>query len=608
MLKNKTIQIKLFTSYSILIIAIIVIFISVFYFYTSSALKNRASESLQHTCNYISAQLDEEIENMDRAAKQIIFSNSIKEDFFRYCSVSDNTELLLVQRELFKSLYSTLGPSVPPIRQINLFNLEGDFIGIGNSSSTNKISAEKIGSVKWINDTLEKNGRFHITASHKDDWSDSGADVISLSRTFADTPTLSKKGIVEVQQYSNVIPRAISSVLGRYTETKKVYVFDLKGAVIYSSETTAGLSPGFYWNSIQERDNAANTFILDNPSIDGKEIMAYKLSDYSGLTVALIESQKSLLAPVVAFRNITVLAGIGILLITLLVSFLVAKGLTVPIKQIHKSIRSLSLEALSPSSQQSLSGGYNELEELNIAFRDMCSRLESSLAEVVSSRSHEIQARMLALQSKMNPHFLYNTIATISSLAEKKGQDDIVQICQDLSSMLRYILSDTSKLVRMEEEINYTLCYLNLMCKRYKNHLQYEIDIQEEMKDIKIPKLIIQPIVENCIKYGIDVVPPWKISIKGELHNDVWEVSIRDNGQGFKPERLLEIKRKLSEVNTDSNISGASLEGIGLVNIYTRLKLLYGRKTIFEPDNLPEGGALVKLGGSVEKEEACSEA
>ena len=599
---KKTIQLKLFTSYSLLIIAIIIIFISIFYVYTSSALKSKASESIQQASNYISAQVDEELENMDRAARQVVFSNSVKEDFFSYCSTTDNVALFLIQRELFGSLYSIFGSSVPPIRQMNLFNLNGDFIGVGTSSSAKKVSIDKISSISWVDSTLNQNGRLYITAPHKDDWSDSGDNVISLLRTFTDTLTLSKKVIVEVQQYAHVIPRAISSVMGNYEGTKKVYVFDSKGNTVYSSTASDNSLPLLYWNAIQGSNKKADTFMLDNPMVTDKEIMAYTVSDYSGWSVAVVESQNSLLKPVVFFGNITILAGIGILLLTLLVSFLVARGLTIPIKQIHRSIRSLDLEVLAPPARHSLSGGFNELEELNIAFRDMCSRLESSLAEVVSSRSHEIQARMLALQSKMNPHFLYNTITTISALAEKTDQCDIVQICQDLSSMLRYILSDTSKQVSLEEEINYTICYLNLMCKRYKDHLQYEIDIPEDMKSIKIPKLIVQPLVENCIKYGIDVRPPWKINVKGRLLNDIWELSVYDNGQGFQSEKLLEIDSKLNDFSINDGITNASLEGIGLVNIYTRLKLLYGDKTIFEISNLAEGGAMVKLGGATQKE------
>ncbi|MGI6778555.1 MAG: sensor histidine kinase [Acetivibrionales bacterium] len=603
MFKIRTIRSKLFIIYSLLILAIIITFITAFYIYASTVLKDGASESIQQASKYVCAQIDEEIKNMDRAAKQVIFSNSIKEDFFRYCSATENDVLLPIQRDLYRSLYSILGPSVPPIRQINIFNLDGCFIGIGNSSSTQKVSAEKINNISWIKNTIKNNGKFYVSSPHIDDWGDFSENVISLSRTFADTLTLSEIGIVEVQQHYSAVPRAVNSVVSQGHKSKRVFIYDAYGTVIYPLEPATNNSAGLYWDIIQSSAEAFNTFTFSNPITQDKEIIVYTTSDYSGWIIAVVEPQSSLLSPVTSFRNILFLAGIAIILMTLLVSFFVAQGLSIPIKRIHQSIKSLNLETLAASQQDNLTIGLNELEELNIAFRDMRNRLEKSLAEAVSSRSHEIQARMLALQSKMNPHFLYNTIATISIMAEKNGQEDIVQICQDLSGMLRYILSETSEPVRLIDEITYTKYYLSLMSKRYKDNLQYFIDIQEEMKDIKVPKLIIQPLVENWIKYGIDVTPPWKINIKGRLCNNIWEVCVFDNGKGFSHEKLSIIRQKLSNINTDESLNSSNLKGIGLINIYARLKLLYGDNVIFDIYNLPDSGAVVRLGGIARKEE-----
>ena len=598
-MRIRTIRIKLFYSYSILIIAITLVFVLSFYIYTSRILENRASESIHQVSGYISSQLDSIIENMDRMSMEVVFSDSIQENFFKDLSGSDDTTLFYNQRELNKILYSILGPWIPPARQINLFNFEGRFIGIGSSSKMCTFPVEKIRQTTWVKNVISKNGEKYITPPHKDDWANHEVTIVSLSRLFSNTISISSNAVVEVQQNYSVISDTISKAVGNNIAEKKVYVFDSDGSIIYPYEKSNKDEASFYWENIQDPKVDAITHLITNPNITGKEMLTYTCSEYTGWTTALVESERTVLSPVIAFRNLISLAGVGLLLVTLIISFFVAKSLTTPIKLIYHSIQDLSFETLSPATKIKLHSGLNELEELSMEFQNMCSRLKNSLAEVVSARSYEIQARMLALQSKMNPHFLYNTLMTICIMAEQKGDTDVVEICEDLSKMLRYILSETPMSVTIGEEVNYTMSYLKLMGKRYKDHLGYTFDIPDLMTDIKVPKMILQPLVENCMKYGINVPPPWEIHLNGKCYGNKWEISVHDNGSGFDEDRLIFLKKRLANVATDNNISDTNLDGIGLVNIYKRLKLLYGDQVIFELSNHPTVGALVTIGGMI---------
>ena len=138
--------------------------------------------------------------------------------------------------------------------------------------------------------------------------------------------------------------------------------------------------------------------------------------------------------------------------VTLMVSYLIAQKVTVPIRRLYMSIKNLNLDTLGEHQDETLHSSLNELEVLNHSFLEMKDRLEQSLEETISSKSHEIQAKMLALQSQMNPHFLYNTLTTISIMAENGGNTDITEVCDSLSSMLRYISGDEPGLVTIQEE------------------------------------------------------------------------------------------------------------------------------------------------------------
>jgi two-component system, sensor histidine kinase YesM len=228
----------------------------------------------------------------------------------------------------------------------------------------------------------------------------------------------------------------------------------------------------------------------------------------------------------------------------------------------------------------------------------MRQRLKNSLEETVISRSHEVHSLMLSLQSQMNPHFLYNTISVISVMAEEDGKVNIVKACEDLSNMLRYISSESSEPVLLSLELEHTLSFMNLMKLRYADDLSFSLNIPENMHTIKIPKLVIQPLVENCTKYAINVDPPWKTEITGIVSSNQWEIIVQDNGTGFNEAWLDSVKKRFELINI-YNMPELKLNGMGLANIFIRLKLLYGKDAIFELYNHPDGGAIVKIGGTI---------
>ena len=139
------------------------------------------------------------------------------------------------------------------------------------------------------------------------------------------------------------------------------------------------------------------------------------------------------------------------------------------------------------------------------------------------------------------------------------------------------------------------------MKMRYEDDLIYHINIPEEMKDIRIPKLCLQLIVENSIKYATkNVRAPWIISIDGRMTGIYWEITVKDNGPGFLEDDLKEINDKIAYINQTDLLPGLEINGMGLMNIYIRFKTLYHGKHIFRVSNYAEGGALVTIGGELD--------
>lgn len=601
MFRIRTIRMKLFFTYSLFIIISISLFAGYFYYYTANDLKKRAYESISQSATYVSTQLDTEFRNLDFTAVKVIFSETIKDVFFNRVNLSDRSALFADQRKINESVYSIMGP-LPLDWQINLFDFQGKFIGVGNYSLGTFFPKKHMEDIEWAKSTMQLDGERYISPPHMDNWSKPDKLVISVARKFYWDLGSQKSGVVEVQQeYAlmvKLIEKLISHSSNNQLQNKNLYILNERGEIIYPNDAGLSKSAYFYWSKIKDKPSQSKMPVYYNPIADENEIVAYSYSDYTNWSVIAVQSETLLLKPVRNFRNTMLVALIGILLITLAVSFFVAKSMTSPIKQMHRSIRALNVENLIPTSLKETNQGLNELEVLNNSFRRMCLRLQESIDETILSKSQEMQARMVALQSQMNPHFLNNTITAISIMAEEQGQEAIVKVCRHLSGMLRYILSNSHHKVTIADEIGYAQSYLSLLKVRYVEFLEYDIQVPPEMEQILIPKLVIQPIIENWIKYGIDVKPPWFIRIEGAVSEGQWSIRITDNGTGFSEEML----RDWKDGNDKRSISIEAERkngGLGLRNIDERLHLLYGDHAIFEIYNEQSGGASVRIGGQI---------
>lgn len=581
----RSIRSQLFLCYASIILFTVVGIALAFYFYTADILERRAAESLQAISSSISLSLDSEIKRMDEESRRIISSEGVKEAFFQ----SDPSDFNKPQfrTDLFHLLFS----SYPTMNyQVNLFGTENTLIQYGRIFDITTQDYREIYPEDWFEDCLALEGQKQVTGIHRNH---AGYQVISLSRAFSEsffnTPYNS---VIEVQQYYQIFENMILDALS--SSSIQAYVFDESGELIYPLEPENPDSVSLYQQLISQEKNTSGTLSLKQQE---KEILSFSKSGITNWTVAVCESERSLLDSVTRFRNQMILIGIGVLLITLIVTFLIARHLTIPIKKIRDSIAHLNLVALSEQPILDDKPHSSELELLYSSYFEMVERLEHSLDDIVSIRSHEIQAQMLALQAQMNPHFLYNTVTTISILADNNHQPEIVKMCESLTAMLRYIVNGSTKPVTMSAELDYLNQYLVLMKCRYPEQLQISIQVMDDMLDIYVPKLVIQPIIENCFKYAFDIRPPWKVVIKGWVDNGRWRLSVSDNGVGFSRETLDWLEQKISEESIQFVQKGS--DRTGLLNIFYRLKILYQDEAVFRIENLPERGSIVTIGGLI---------
>ena len=209
-----------------------------------------------------------------------------------------------------------------------------------------------------------------------------------------------------------------------------------------------------------------------------------------------------------------------------------------------------------------------EIEELDEGINKMARKISALLENVRQEKEMQHLTELQLIQAQVNPHFLYNTLDTIGWLIEGGMTDDAVEMISSLSIFFRTSLSKGNDIIPLSEEERHTLSYLEIQQYRYRDILEFEINIPKELSGIPVPKLSIQPLAENALYHGIkNRRGKGKILIEGREEEDALVLTVSDNGQGMTPERLHEVQEA---------IRIGERAGFGLAAVAERIALYYG--------------------------------
>jgi len=235
-----------------------------------------------------------------------------------------------------------------------------------------------------------------------------------------------------------------------------------------------------------------------------------------------------------------------------------------------------------------------EIKSLAQHYNQMVKRVLSLMDEIEKNQKYLRTYEIKALHSQINPHFLYNTLDTIIWMAEFEETDSVIEITKSLASFFRLSLSKGRDVVRLKDELNHVKEYLSIQKQRYSDKLDYVINVNEEVNNYQVPKIILQPIVENAIYYGIKEQTDLG-TVKIEVFNKdkFILIEISDNGRGITADKLIEINEKL-KYGTLSYIESDG-SGIGITNVAKRLKLFYDHEDLLRIDSEFNKGTKVTI-------------
>lgn len=304
----------------------------------------------------------------------------------------------------------------------------------------------------------------------------------------------------------------------------------------------------------------------------------YNLSAYALMPQSLLrENQRTLT------RNLMVIALVVIVL-AVLISVFLSRTLTKPLEQMTETM-------------QKIKGGdtrlritnckEDELGELGRSFNEMLDQIETLIGREYEAQIQLNQAEYNALQAQINPHFLYNTLETMGSIADIRGCPEVSALCQSLSNIFRYSLDMKNPFSTVAGEIVHLKNYIYVMNVRMQENVEYIFDVEDSVLKDTMPRISIQPLVENALTHGLrSSRRQKKIVITAGREGENLLITVEDNGVGIPEEEQRELLSPDRKHHTKS---------IGLNNIHSRMKILYGESYGVEIESRPGEGTKVSL-------------
>ncbi|MCL6459137.1 MAG: sensor histidine kinase [Gorillibacterium sp.] len=312
---------------------------------------------------------------------------------------------------------------------------------------------------------------------------------------------------------------------------------------------------------------------------------------FADWSVVSITPNKDLNVEMVEMKRYLLIVASILILVSAIIGSFVSRTISKPLKQLIREMKQVEIgnfrRVLNVTS-------YKEINILVASFNGMVLRIEELIERVKVSSVSEKNAELLALQSQVNPHFLYNTLDMIYWMMDEKGNDRLGELVLSLSHMFRYSSHwEEGKAVTLREEVEQIGHYLTIILIRLEGRLQVEIDIDEKWLDIPIPRMTVQPIIENAVKHGLESLDrvPGLLKVYTRAEGQTLRIMIEDNGNGMSKEQLVRLIASLERETP----AGKSKGGIGLQNLHLRLKYMFGEAYGLELESELGAGTIVTI-------------
>lgn len=558
--KFKSIQSVIFAVLSVLLLGAVIIITVISLSYTRQSVFENSSLYTQTIIQQMNQNIDSYIDYMENTSYLVSSNEDVQKYLFGDTADPEARDRILSQ-------FETILDSRSDILNLGIIAENGRMLINNGQRLTNQDL--DIHSQEWYTNALEGRESVYLTSSHVQHIiSGERPWVITLSRGIRNKEMgtgQEKEGVFFIDlNYSAISELCDQSMVGNQGYA---FIVDADGNIVYHPQQQQ------LYNELQTENidlvmNAGSDIVTWGDGIN-KKMYSISRSEKTGWTVVDCVRVEELLRRSNEAQSIYVLVAIGLMAVALFFSRFVAKSITLPIQRLCDSMERVQEGDFSVS--DIVVDSENEIGSLTKSFNVMTQRIHELMAQNIREQEAKRKSELKALQSQINPHFLYNTLDSIIWMAEGKKYEDVVLMTASLARLLRQSISNEDETVLIGQEIQYVKSYLTIQKMRYKDKLEFEINVDPSINSVHIVKLVLQPIVENAIYHGLKYKESkGMLTVNGYQKDENAVIEIADDGVGMDAETLNRIFEK-HKVNYRSN-------GVGVYNVQRRLSMYYGKE------------------------------
>ena len=452
----------------------------------------------------------------------------------------------------------------------------------------NEKSQVNIVKQQWFTDAVGQMENLHFSTPHVQnlfgDPSYRYYWVVSLSRAVELTSNgTSTLGVLLVDMNYNSIEQILKKAnVGNSSEY--VYLIDGKGEIIYHPRQKLIYTDLYQENNIEAAgyEDGSTEEIFQGE----KRLVTVKTVSYTGWKIVSVVPMSSFDMGMTGTKYFVIMLVTVSMLAVILLNQLVSASIAMPLKKLNNSVKEWETGNMNPSIYI---GGSMEVEHLGCTLRSTVEQIRQLMQDIVVEQEEKRKSELDALQSQINPHFLYNTLDSIVWMIEGERYEDAVFMITQLASLFRISLSRGKTVISVEDELKHARNYMNIQKVRYKNIFEVRFDIDPEILQCCTVKLVVQPLLENAIYYGVECMDgDGEIDVNGYRREDDIYIEVRDNGLGIPEDEVEQLLKENNRVHKRGS-------GVGLLNVHNRIRLRFGEEYGLEIESEPDEGTTVRI-------------
>ncbi|MDM5196540.1 sensor histidine kinase [Fictibacillus enclensis] len=585
MWQKQSIAVKLIAAF-LVVILIPAFFLSFFYYNSSSSIikQNVRESSLQitkqaaNTLSYIFTVGSDTSELVygDTAVQQTVIMDADPAALNIEKQESNNTLTDKLNNYVFSSSF---------VKIIYVLKEENTSWGSGTFSFY-KWNKERKSELEWLKQAQEKDGELVWMGLQKDKYSGGGDNtelVLPVGRVLKDFETLNNIGYILVNlDGKNILSKINQLKLG---QTGKFFVVNESGEIMIHPDVSrvgSQLKNADLYHSVVQNESEEFEYVHNNTNYYGvKQPLSNGWMIVGTVPVHEITEEMEKL------HRLVLLSSIGLTIAAILIGLFIAGKITDPIKQLTTQMKNVEKGNLKARTNVVSD---DEIGLMSKQFNTMICRVEDLMASVNDERSKKQLAELRAIKNRINPHFLFNTLSTIKWLIQFKQNEKANEAISALTRLLEANMGKKGNLITVAEELDILEKYLVILKIRYDREFHLDIEIDDKLLDFQIPRMLLQPIVENAIFHGIvptDTTGVIQLKAEEEKSGSIRFI-ITDNGKGFDPSKLKQIK------DIETSIQNGFV-GIGLVHVYESIQLYYSPKSTMIVESQEGTGTQITL-------------